>query len=89
MELQNWVQDRFSPVVMISSTPEAEALCQEKNGLSVADLLRPHGYFHHLSGECKCLDSFCRSAKDGARSTYTVFFLQSLFEVLRATIPTE
>ena len=49
-DLREWALQRFTPVVMVVSTPEAEALCQEANGLTVVDLLRPFGNLHQLSG---------------------------------------
>ena len=51
MEFRDRLLETYSPVVMVVSSPEAEALVQEKNGLTIVDLLRPFGYFHHLSGE--------------------------------------
>ena len=52
MDFRNWVLERFTPCVMVIASPEAEAMCQEKNGVTVINLLRPFGFFHHLSGEC-------------------------------------
>ncbi|KAK9805365.1 hypothetical protein WJX73_007226 [Symbiochloris irregularis] len=49
MDLRNWILERVSPAVMVVSSPAADAICREKNGLTVVDLLRPHGSFHHLS----------------------------------------
>ena len=51
MEFRDRLLETYSPVVMVVSSPEAEALVQEKNGLTIVDLLRPFGYFHHLSGK--------------------------------------
>ena len=50
MEFRNWIMERFTPVVMVVSSPEADRMCEERNGLTVVDLLRPYGFFHHLSG---------------------------------------
>lgn len=36
---------------MVVASPAVEAAVQQRNGLTIADLLRPSGYFHHLSGE--------------------------------------
>eukprot|EP00191_Tetraselmis_sp_GSL018_P010607 CAMPEP_0177617484 /NCGR_PEP_ID=MMETSP0419_2-20121207/24909_1 /TAXON_ID=582737 /ORGANISM="Tetraselmis sp., Strain GSL018" /LENGTH=1191 /DNA_ID=CAMNT_0019116003 /DNA_START=216 /DNA_END=3787 /DNA_ORIENTATION=+ len=49
MDIQEWILERFSPAVMVLATPEAEAMCQEKNGLSVTDMLRPYGTIHNIS----------------------------------------
>lgn len=35
---------------MVVASSEAEALIAEHNGLTIIDMLRPYGYFHHLSG---------------------------------------
>lgn len=51
MDFREWISDRLTPAVMVVSSPEAEDMCQEKNGLSVVDLLRPYGFLHQLSGE--------------------------------------
>ena len=37
---------------MVAPSPEAEALVAQNNGLTIVDMLRPYGYFHHLSGGC-------------------------------------
>ena len=36
---------------MVQATPEAEQLCAGASGLSVADLLRPHGVFKRLNSD--------------------------------------
>ena len=51
MEFRDWILERLTPAVMVISSPEAESMCQEKNGLTVVDLLRPYGFLHQLSGE--------------------------------------
>lgn len=50
MDIREWALSRFTPVVMVMATPQAEAVCQEKNGLSVTDMLRPYGAVHNISG---------------------------------------
>ena len=55
MEFRDRLLETYSPAVMVVSSPEAEAMVQEKNGLTIVDLLRPFGYFHHLSGKSGCL----------------------------------
>ena len=50
MEFRNWILETFTPVVMVVASAEAEALVAEDNGLTIVDMLRPYGYFHHLSG---------------------------------------
>jgi hypothetical protein len=50
MELRSWIPERFTPVVMVVSTPEAEEMVQVNNGLTVVDMLRPLGEFRSLSG---------------------------------------
>ena len=52
MEFRNLILDTFTPVVMVIPSPEAEALVAQNNGLTIVDMLRPYGYFHHLSGGC-------------------------------------
>lgn len=51
MEMREWIQENFTPAVMVITSPEIEALCQESNGLNIVDLLRPFGYLQQLSGE--------------------------------------
>lgn len=51
MRLRDHITERYTPSVVVLATPEAEAACRDKNGLSVVDLLRPFGFFHHLSGK--------------------------------------
>jgi hypothetical protein len=51
MELKEFILERFSPVVMVISSPEVDAMVEGANGLTVSDLLRPHGFLRHLSGE--------------------------------------
>lgn len=50
MDFRNWILETFTPVVMVVASAEAEALIVEHNGLTIVDMLRPYGYFHHLSG---------------------------------------
>jgi hypothetical protein len=56
MDFRSWVLETYTPVVMVVASPAVEAAVQQRNGLTIADLLRPSGYFHHLSGEwgCQC-----------------------------------
>lgn len=49
--MRGWVQQLYRPVVLVASSPEAEAMCQSKNGLTVVDLLRPFSRVQNLSGE--------------------------------------
>ena len=49
--MKEWIQTNFTPVVMVISSPECEALCQEANGLNIVDVLRPFGFLQQLSGE--------------------------------------
>ncbi|DBA74127.1 hypothetical protein WJX77_012500 [Trebouxia sp. C0004] len=49
MDFRNWILDTFTPVVMVLPSPEAEALVAQSNGLTIVDMLRPYGYFNHLS----------------------------------------
>ena len=58
-DLRDWVLQRFTPAVMVVSSPAAEALCQDENGLTVVDLLRPYGFLHQLSGELQCSGTPC------------------------------
>ena len=51
MEMKEWIQENFTPAVMVISSPEVEALCQECNGFNIVDMLRPFGYLQQLSGE--------------------------------------
>ena len=50
MDFRNWILETFTPVVMVIPSREAESLVADGNGLTIVDLLRPYGYFHHLSG---------------------------------------
>ena len=47
----SWVLETYTPVVMVVASPAVEAAMQARNGLTITDLLRPSGYFHHLSSE--------------------------------------
>ena len=58
MDFRNWILDTFTPVVMVVASAEAEALVAEHNGLTIVDMLRPYGYFHHLSGTKSQLHSY-------------------------------
>lgn len=51
MEFKDFILERFSPIVMVISSPEVDVMVGEANGLTVPDLLRPHGFLRHLSGE--------------------------------------
>lgn len=51
MEFKDFILERFSPVVMVISSPDVDAMVGEANGLTVPDLLRPHGFLRNLSGE--------------------------------------
>ncbi|KAG1664040.1 hypothetical protein FOA52_010459 [Chlamydomonas sp. UWO 241] len=46
METRAWLQERHQPVLMVAADPAAEAMCMERNGLSLVDVLRP---FSHLT----------------------------------------
>ena len=50
LDFRSWVLETFTPAVMVVASPAAEAAVAGTNGLTVADVLRPSGYFHHLSG---------------------------------------
>ena len=50
MDFRNWIMEAFTPVVMVVSSAEAEASVAQHNGLTIVDMLRPYGFFHHLSG---------------------------------------
>ena len=39
--VRKWVAQRWSPLVLVVASPEAEAVCAA-SGLSVCDLLAPH-----------------------------------------------
>ena len=56
MEFRTQTLEAISPVVMVVASAEAEAICQSQNGLTVTDLLRPYGFFHHLSGQYPALE---------------------------------
>ena len=60
MDFRNWILETFTPVVMVIPSREAESLVADRNGLTIVDLLRPYGYFHHLSGMSAhaCLHAF-------------------------------
>ena len=55
MDLREWIGEQITPAVMVISSPEIEALCQESNGLSMVDLLRPFGFLQQLSGKLALL----------------------------------
>ena len=48
--LRAWLGELWSPSVAIIASPEADALCQAANGLSVVSLLRPFGVLPQLNG---------------------------------------
>ena len=50
MDLRSWIPERFTPVVMVITTPEAEEMVQLSNGLTIVEMLRPQGAFRNLSG---------------------------------------
>lgn len=54
MDLRLWIPERFAPVVMVFTTPEAEEMVQVNNGLTVVEMLQPHGAFRNLSGASCC-----------------------------------
>lgn len=51
MLLTDWILKRHSPSVAVLSTSVAETACQEQNGLTVVELLRPFSDLQNLSGE--------------------------------------
>jgi hypothetical protein len=79
MELQSWATGRFAPVVMVVATPGAEALCQEKNCLSVTDMLRPYATLHNINGAPPLLSAAaaaccCKDEKGEIRKQGRVWF---------------
>lgn len=59
MDFRSWVLESYTPVVMVVASPAVEAAVQQRNGLTIADLLRPSGYFHHLSGTLPAVQNPC------------------------------
>jgi len=51
MDFRSWCLENFTPVVMVVASPAVQEAVQSRNGLTLTDVLRPSGYFHHLSGE--------------------------------------
>ena len=66
MEMKEWIQETFTPAVMVISSPEVEALCQESNGFNIVDMLRPFGYLQQLSGDLPA--SHCHAASSLAHN---------------------
>ena len=48
--IRQWIVEAMTPVVMIISSPEADAMIADRNGLTVADLLRPSAFLRQLNG---------------------------------------
>ena len=48
---RDWVQNRFAPLILIVSSPEAEEICS-RSKLSVSDLLQPF-VVTHPNGELR------------------------------------
>ncbi len=49
-DFKRWVLERNSPVVLVASTPAAEAVVATRNGLGVVDLLRAFAQIGRLDG---------------------------------------
>lgn len=47
-----WVQSHYAPIILVVSSPAAEALCQ-RSGLSVVDIFRPFSVTNP-NGEMPC-----------------------------------
>ena len=60
----------WSPAVAVIASPEAEKLCWESNGLTVAELLSPFGVLSKMNGGM---------GGNAARIDCFQYFLQSLF----------
>lgn len=50
MDLRSWIADAMSPTVMVVASPAAEAAVADRNGLTIADVLRPSGFLRNLNG---------------------------------------
>ena len=48
--IRQWIVESMTPVVMIISSPEADAMLADRDGLTVADLLRPSAFLRQLNG---------------------------------------
>lgn len=71
---RQWAQGHYAPIILVVSTPAAEALCQ-KSGLSVVDIFRPFSVTNPngtllasaiVSPECALVCSKAVAAKSGA-----------------------
>lgn len=49
-KVKAWLAELWAPAVSVIVSPEADALCQAANGLSVVSLLRPFGVLAQLNG---------------------------------------
>ena len=49
-EARAWLQGRWSPVLMVVASPEADEVCRGSTGLAVVELLRPFGLLPQLNG---------------------------------------
>ena len=54
-QLKAWLLERYQPAVLVAATPAAEAICQQSNGLSIVDMLRPLSLVNQLSGKFRAL----------------------------------
>lgn len=50
-DVKVWLQEHYLPVVLVAATPAAEAIASARNGLSIAELLRPYSHLSQLNGE--------------------------------------
>ena len=48
--IRQWITEQMTPVIMIISSPEADAILADRDGLTVADLLRPLAFLRQLNG---------------------------------------
>ena len=48
--IRQWIVETMTPVVMIISSPEADAMLADRDGLTVADLLRSSAVLRQLNG---------------------------------------
>ncbi|GAX80359.1 hypothetical protein CEUSTIGMA_g7798.t1 [Chlamydomonas eustigma] len=55
--LRSSLLDLHSPVVMIASSPAAETICTGRNGLTLADILRPYSHLNQLKATFKIGES--------------------------------
>lgn len=49
-EVRAWVSSLWDPVIMVQASPEVDAMCQECNGTTFVELLRPFGVIPELNG---------------------------------------